>query len=103
MEGIKILNDCLGFQWDKANIAKNWKGHNVTFVECEETFFNQPVFLADDLKHSDQEQRYYLLGQTNERRKLFIAFTIRKNLIRVISARDMSKKERKIYAQKENT
>lgn len=90
-----------GFDWDEGNIDKNWIKHQVSNSECEELFFNLPLLLADDKRHSREEIRYYALGQTNINRWLFIAFTIRDNKIRVISARDMNLKERNIYA-KEN-
>jgi len=93
----EIFDKCTGFQWDKGNSEKNWKRHKVTRNECEQVFFNIPLIIADDKKHSDEEKRWYLLGQTDSSRFLFIAFTIRKNLIRIISARDMNKKEKDVY------
>lgn len=96
-----ILEKCLGFQWDDGNVHKNWINHEVTVIECEQVFFNQPLLVVDDLKHSQLEKRYYALGKTDMERKLFIVFTIRESLIRVISARDMNKNERKIYAEQE--
>ncbi|MCW5874072.1 MAG: BrnT family toxin [Anaerolineales bacterium] len=91
--------EVLGFGWDESNTAKNWQTHQVLPSECEEVFFNLPLILADDKAHSQKETRFYVLGQTLNRRRLFIAFTVRKKKIRVISARDMSRKERKIYEQ----
>ncbi len=88
-----------GFEWDEGNIDKNWIKHRVSNSECEELFFNLPLLFADDEKHSQEEKRYYALGQTHARRWLFIAFTIRETKIRVISARDMSQKEGKVYAK----
>lgn len=88
-----------GFEWDKGNLTKSWKKHRVSTTECEEVFLNVPLLLADDVKHSAAEVRYYVLGQTNAGRLLFIAFTIREEQIRVISARPMSEKERRIYGQ----
>jgi uncharacterized DUF497 family protein len=99
MDDIEKLLSCTGFQWDKSNIEKNWRKHKVSPVECEQVFFNKALF-AEDLKHSQREKRYYALGLTDDKRLLFVAFTIRKNLIRVISARNMSKKERKIYEER---
>jgi uncharacterized DUF497 family protein len=95
--GLEILKECVGFQWDDGNVDKNFLSHQVTKSECEQIFFNQPLFINDDDKHSEFEVRYYALGKTDEGRKLFIIFTVRENLIRVISARDMSKKEKKVY------
>ena len=93
----EILRNCTGFEWDKHNINKNWERHNVAPVESEQLFFNNPLLIAPDITHSQAEIRYYALGRTNRDRKLFIAFTIRKSKIRVISSRDMSKKERVEY------
>ena len=95
------LNDLDGFEWDESNREKNWIAHQVSMGECEEVFFNLPLLLQSDPAHSQTEARNYVLGQTNAGRRLFIAFTVRNNKIRVISARDMSKKERAVYG-KEN-
>jgi uncharacterized DUF497 family protein len=91
------LRECTGFEWDKYNINKNWEKHHVTPVESEEVFFNNPVIVAGDIEHSKSEIRYYALGKTAQNRKLFISFTIRNSKIRIISSRDMSKKERDNY------
>jgi len=91
------LEDIEGFQWDKGNIEKNRLKHKVLNSECEQVFFNEPLIVADDVKHSQKEKRWFVLGRTELGRKLFIVFTIRNKLIRVISAREMTKKERKIY------
>lgn len=93
------LGEINGFDWDDGNRTKNWIKHQVSPAECEELFFNLPLLFADDEQHSQEEKRYYVLGQTNAGRLLFIAFTIRVNKIRVISARDMSRKERQAYAK----
>jgi len=94
---MKQLTGLEGFDWDKANLAKNWEKHQVTPWECEQVFFNMPLIVADDPAHSTVESRYYVLGQTDAERRLFIVFTVRKRRIRVISARDMSPKERSAY------
>ena len=95
------LAEAQGFQWDEGNAEKNWKKHQVSNAECEQPFFNQPLIVAADTKHSAEEPRYYALGRTNLGRRLFIVFTLRDDLIRVISARDMSRRERKEYARHE--
>ena len=95
-----ILEQCTGFQWDDGNRDKNWYLHQVTNSECEEVFFNLPLIVAPDAKHSQSEKRFFALGRTDADRWLFIAFTIRDNLIRVISARDMNKREIRKYAAK---
>ncbi len=94
-----LLFDCTGFEWDEGNKEKNWIKHGVRNGECEEVFFNQPLIVSYDKQHSQKEERFFALGHTNADRKLFIVFTIRNKKIRVISARDMNKKERKIYEQ----
>lgn len=93
------LSSVDGFEWDDGNQTKNWDKHQVTTIECEEIFFNLPLLLADDAKHAQDEKRHFVLGQTNAGRRLFISFTIRKKKIRVISACDMSRKERQAYAK----
>jgi uncharacterized DUF497 family protein len=87
-----------GFDWDPGNRNKNWLGHSVTTTECEQIFFNEPLVVASDSKHSQAEDRYYALGRTSAHRRLFVVFTMRGTLVRVISARDMSRKERRVYA-----
>jgi uncharacterized DUF497 family protein len=92
------LDYCVGFDWDDANIDKNWDLHRVAWWECEEVFFNRPRPIFDDASHSKYELRSYILGQTNAGRWLFVSFTIRQDLIRPISAREMNARERKTYA-----
>jgi len=96
------LDACTGFDWDEANAGKNWELHRVAPKEAEDVFFNEPLLVRSDVRHSGREKRYYALGQTGSGRFLFVAFTIRGPLIRVISARDMNRRERDAYAsQKE--
>lgn len=92
------LDRISGFEWDNGNQQKNVK-HGVAPAEAEQVFLNLPLIVLDDLKHSDTEQRFHALGQTSEGRLLQITFTIRTSRIRVISARDMHRKERAIYEQ----
>jgi uncharacterized DUF497 family protein len=89
-----------GFDWDEGNARKNEK-HGVTQAEVEQVFLNTPLLLADDLKHSQHESRFRALGRTDFDRRLHITFTERGNgtLIRPISARNMSRKERAVYEQ----
>ena len=85
------------FVWHEGNIQKNWEKHRVSVLECEQLFFNRPLVVRDDEPHSGREPRYYALGKTDLGRLLFLVFTIRGNKIRVISVRDMNKKERRTY------
>jgi uncharacterized DUF497 family protein len=94
------LEGCVGFDWDDGNLAKNWELHRVPFWEAEEIFFNEALVIMADRKHSTVEPRYLALGQTDSGRLLFISFTLRRSLIRVISARDMTRKEVRIYEQR---
>jgi len=91
------LPGCTSFEWDEGNATKNWERHKVTQAECEEVFFLEPLLVSEDAAHSRKEARYYALGQTTAARKLFVVFTIRDDRIRVISARSMSRRERRIY------
>jgi len=93
------FDSIIGFDWDEGNKHKNWDKHQVDFRECEEVFFNQPLLINEDIMHSFQEKRYYVLGRSDTNRMLFLVFTLRNNKIRAISARDQSKKERVIYEQ----
>jgi uncharacterized DUF497 family protein len=92
-----ILSGCTDFDWDKGNSKKNWIKHKVTPAECEQVFFNQPLMIKDDVQHFEIERRFLALGKTDKNRSLFIVFTLRDDSVRVISARDMSRKEREVY------
>jgi hypothetical protein len=89
-----------GFEWDDGNRLKNWMRHHVAWWECEEVFFHKPFYVIPDMAHSQKEERHFGLGRTKAGRLLFLAFTLRGSWIRVISARDMSRRERKIYNEK---
>ena len=93
------LQGCTGFDWDDGNLEKNWELRRVPFWEAEEIFFNEPLVIMADRKHAGQESRYLALGQTDSGRLLFISFTVRRSLVRVISARDMTRKEVRTYEQ----
>ena len=91
----------LEFQWDKGNSGKNWIKHNVNDSECEEVFFDDKKLITKDAFHSGAEERFILLGETRGKRLLFVIFTVRQKIkIRIISARDCNKKERKLYEEK---
>jgi len=91
----------VGFDWDEGNARKSAHKHGVSQAMAEQIFFNEPLLLLSDAKHSQQEKRYHALGRTDDGRLLHITFTLRarETLIRVISARDMHQKERIIYEQ----
>jgi len=95
------LAACTGFDWDEDNAVKNWERHRVTPEEAEDVFFHDPFVMRSDAAHSKRERRYWALGKTVRNRRLFVAFTIRGTLIRVISARDMNRREDEEYKQYE--
>ena len=88
-----------GFEWDKGNKEKNKVKHNVTHQECEQIFYNKPLMIFADESHSEVEIRFGAFGKTDGKRKLTIFFTMRNNILRVISARNQSKRDREIYAK----
>ena len=92
-----ILANCTGFEWDDGNLTKSWDKHEVSEGECEQVYFRQPLIVRRDKKHSKLENRYYVLGSTDAERLLFMVFTVRNNKIRIISARDMTRAEKRRY------
>ena len=90
-----------GFEWDEANSDKNWLQHRVRQAEAEQALLNRPLVFAVDLGHSHKESRFFVLGRSDANRQLAVVFTARRNRVRVISARPMSRRERKIYAEAE--
>ena len=94
------LSKIIGFEWDEGNARKN-EYHGVSMAEAEQVFFNAPLLVLPDARHNESEPRFHALGKTIEGRRLHITFTLRDadQLIRVISARDMHRKERVIYEQ----
>ena len=90
-----------GFDWDSGNNRKSTDKHGVSQAEAESVFFNDPLIVADDTRHSEGEPRFNALGKTAQDRLLHVTFTLRQHgtLVRVISARDMHRKERKAYEQ----
>jgi len=99
MDDIEKLLGCTGFEWDRSNIEKNWLRHKVNPAECEQVFFNQPLVILGDPKHSISEKRFAAFGCTDDGRLLVVIFTKRGKLLRVISARNMNRRERKFYEE----
>lgn len=99
-ENGRILEEVSGFEWDAGNKEKSLAKHEVGNEECEEAFFDYNKEVQKDILHSVNEKRYILIGQTKQNRLLYIVFTIRKDKVRVISARDINKKEKKLYEEK---
>ena len=94
---MNLFKKITGFEWDNGNKNKNLTKHHVTDTECEEIFFDQNKKILKDIIHSQNEARYILLGKTKKERLLFLIFTIRKDKIRVISARNLNNKEKHLY------
>jgi uncharacterized protein len=94
------MSKVIGFEWDEGNARKNER-HGVSMAEAEQVFFSSPLLVLADSRHSESETRFYALGKTNEGRRLHVTFTLRDDdqRIRVISARNMHRKERVIYEQ----
>jgi uncharacterized DUF497 family protein len=97
MDELEQVKRCEGFQWDRGNVEKNFLKHQVSPSESEQIFFNQPLIVTGDPGHSQKEHRFYALGQTDAGRLLFVSFTVRNKLIRVVSARAMSRQGRRSY------
>lgn len=95
-----VLKKPILFEWDKSNQDKNFNKHQVSTAEAEEVFFDQDKKIAKDFLHSKKEERYIVVGKTKNKRKLFMVFTIRKEQIRIISARDLNKKEYKLLGKR---
>jgi uncharacterized protein len=92
-----LLYDITGFDWDEGNLEKNWVTHEVRWTESEEVFSRRPLLIVKDERHSRGESRYAAWGRTANERRLFIVFTVRGSLIRVVAARDMNRGERRAY------
>lgn len=86
-------DNIIGFEWNQGNLD-HIKKHKVLYTECEEVFLNKPLIVLFDEEHSEKEKRYKIFGITAKGRQLSLAITVRQNKIRIITARDQSKKER---------
>lgn len=91
------LSKITGFEWDKGNIDKSYRKHGITPNEAEEVFLDKDILLLEDIKHSKDEERFSAIGRITKGNILFLAFTVRKEKIRIISIRVANKKERRLY------
>ncbi|OGG12689.1 hypothetical protein A3D77_04195 [Candidatus Gottesmanbacteria bacterium RIFCSPHIGHO2_02_FULL_39_11] len=96
---IDTLSGVVEFDWNEANIT-HITNHNVTPEEAEEIFSDKNNVLIEDIKHSQLERRLLIIGKTQKGRILYQIFTRRGNKIRVISSRDINRKEIKLYEKK---
>ena len=97
---MEVIKDLIGFEWDAHNKDKNFIKHRVTDEECEEVFFDERKKMLNDVPHLVSEKRYIVIGQTKALRTLFVVFTLRHKKIRVISVRNLNKKEQTLYEEK---
>lgn len=97
---MRVVKKVFEFQWDKGNIDKNLKKHEVKNKEAEEVFFDEKRFIFKDKLHSFGEERFRIIGKTKKKRLLFVVFTKRGKKIRIISARNINKKEVYLYEKK---
>lgn len=95
----ELLTQATGFDWDAGNAAKVVTRHDVELGECEQAFLSEPLLVSFDEIHSKTEPRWQALGRTSAQRLLFLVFTVRGTLIRVLAARDMNRKERMRYGE----
>ncbi len=99
MESLEeLLASLEGFEWDAGNSDKNWRRHRVSQLEAEQIFFNLPLVVGSS-QHPRDERRFFALGRSDSGRELAVIFTIRGKLVRVISARPMSRRERRVHAE----
>lgn len=96
-----ILPEPISFEWGQGNAPRNLHKHGVTYQEAEEIFTNEPLVVTGDVEHSRGERRFWAFGTTRSNRRLFAAFTIRNNRVRIISIRDMTKLEEDAYEELE--
>ena len=93
------LDKYKGFEWDKGNVDKSYQKHGITPSEAEESFLDEKAIILKDIKHSQKEKRYLLIGETIEEKLLFIVFVLRKKKLRIISARKANRKEKNKYVK----
>jgi len=96
------VESLIGFDWNDSNVYKNEEKHGLNYKKIEEVFFNEPLLIVEDFLHSDNECRCVAYGRNNDNVKVMVVFTVRENQVRVISAREMTKKEKKFYETNKN-
>ena len=94
---MRVLPKVISFEWDAGNLDKSYQKHGITAKETEEIFVSEELYVLTDIKHSQKEKRFIALGKTQNAKQLFVVFAIRKEKIRIISARMMHKKELQKY------
>lgn len=93
------LQSVTGFEWDRANTLHIAR-HKVLPEEAEEVFSDKDNVLDEDIEHSKTEERFLIIGKTGKGRLLYQIFTRRGNRIRIISSRDINRKEVWLYEEK---
>ena len=94
-----VFDSFIGFEWDKGNLDKSYTKHGITPSEAEEIFLDEYAVTVVDIRHTDKEIRHITIGKTEEKKILFVVFTIRKSHIRIISARKANRKEKTVYEE----
>ncbi|MEK7580802.1 MAG: BrnT family toxin [Patescibacteria group bacterium] len=97
------LTKIKGFEWDRGNIDKSLHKHGITQNEAESAFLDENLFFQEDIKHSGKEVRFIAIGKIKKVKMLFVAFTVRNDKVRIISARIANFKERRLYEEKVKT
>lgn len=87
------------FQWDDDKAQGNLAKHGVSFTEAQSCFHDAEQIAFYDPEHSEDEDRELLIGHSDQARLLIVSYTVRAQVIRLISARKATRREAKIYAQ----
>ena len=89
----------LSFEWDENKNIANRKKHNISFEEAQTAFYDDNALLIDDPDHSEEEERFILLGFSHRANLLVVCHCYRQSesVIRIISARKATKNEEKAY------
>jgi uncharacterized DUF497 family protein len=88
------------FDWDNKKDESNFLKHGIGFVDAVTVFADPYLLFTEDSKHSQQEEREWAIGEMENGSIIVVVFTIRNGVIRIISARKATKKERKQYEER---
>jgi hypothetical protein len=87
------------FEWDPRKAVNNLKKHGISFTEAGTVFGDEFAITVSDPDHFDDEDRFITIGRSNRRRLLIVSHTDRADKIRIISARELTRAERKAYEE----
>jgi len=94
---MRIKRDVTTFEWDSGNLDKSYLKHGILPKETEEVFIDTESIVLPDVKHSQKEERFIIVGKSQNKLNLFVVFTVRGSKIRVISVRKMHREEVERY------